>query len=42
MTIDEGEYIYATGINPRDAAAMQRYKEDVEQFLMTYPAGAAS
>ncbi len=38
----EPEYIYATGIRPRDAAAMQRYREDVEQFLMNYPAGVAS
>jgi hypothetical protein len=36
------EYIYATGLNPKEEAAMQRYKEDFEAFLCLYSAGAAS
>ncbi len=37
-----GQYIYATGLSPREEAAMQRYREDFETFLSIHPAGAAS
>ncbi len=36
------EYIYATGLSPREKVAMQRYTEDFEAFLSMHPAGAAS
>ncbi len=36
------ELIFATGILTRVSQAMQRYKEDADNFMHKYPAGAAS
>lgn len=35
-------YIHITGINPRDATTMMRYREDAEQFIFLYPWRVAS
>lgn len=39
---NETVYVYATGLSPEMTMKMQRYKEDIESFMMQYPAGAAS